>query len=108
MPSPGACVGLGQISTDLPFSIFHSGAEPKGDVNLKIYYQSYSVVPESERYRGMHGIELKFKSRFVAHERRDSAICSPFIGSPSFFLWSSEGPDRFQVASLVICLILIA
>jgi hypothetical protein len=103
MPSPGACVGLGQISTDLPFLIFHSGAEPKGDVNLKTYYQSYSAVPESERYRGMHGIELKFKSRFVAHERRDSAISSPFIGSPSFFLWSSEGPDRFQVSSLVIC-----
>jgi hypothetical protein len=108
MPSPGACVGHVQISTDLPFLIFHRGAEPKGDVNLKTYYQSYSAVPESERYRGMHGIELKFKSRFVAHERRDSAISSPFMGSPSFFLWSSEGSDRLQVSSLVICLLLIA
>lgn len=57
---------------------FTGGAEPKGEVDLKACFQSYSVVPESQRYQGMHGIELKFTSR------------------SSFCLWSTEGPDRFQ------------
>jgi hypothetical protein len=57
---------------------FTSGAEPKGALNLKTEFQSYSIVAEPQRYDKMHGLELKFTTR------------------ASFFLWSTEGPDRFQ------------
>lgn len=50
-----------------------SGAEPKGELNLKTDFQGYSVFPEAQRLDGMHGIELKFTSRYTKHIVFDAA-----------------------------------
>jgi hypothetical protein len=79
-----------------------SGAEPKGELNLKTDFQGYSVVPEGQRLDGMHGIELKFTSRYTKHIIFDAALqfLFPLIEfSGPLFLWSTEGSGRFQVNS---------
>jgi hypothetical protein len=79
-----------------------SGAEPKGELSLKTDFQGYSVVPEGQRLDGMHGIELKFTSRYTKYIIFDAALYFLLLLiqiSAPLFLWSNEGSGRFQVNS---------